>query len=108
MNRSIPFLTVMYALLVIILGIMGYRQAGSTISLLAGVGLGVLLLISIYFMYQRKAWSYILAAAITLILLIAFGIRFGKTLAFMPAAMAFLSLVVMMSLISQSSKIIRR
>lgn len=108
MDRSVPFFIAFYALLVIVLGIMGYQYAGSMISLISGVVLGILLLISVYFMSRRQAWAYYFGTFLSLILLVVFCIRFGATYDFMPGAMAILSLIAGIVLVNQGIKLSKK
>lgn len=76
-----------YGVLAIVGGILGYAQAKSKISLLAGCGCGVLLLLSALLQLQGLAWGLGLAAIVTVILLVAFLMRWLKTRKFMPAGL---------------------
>ena len=97
MSKPVCFLTVVYSLLVIVLGVMGYRVKESLISFIVGGGLGLLLLIASIYMFMNKTRSIYYAAGITLVLGIAFAVRFAKTSSFMPAAMALFSAAVFVS-----------
>ena len=76
-----------YGVLAIVGGVMGYVQAQSKISLLAGGGCGVLLLISAILQSQGQAWGLLAATGVTVILLLAFTMRLFKTRKFMPAGL---------------------
>ncbi|OLP19424.1 hypothetical protein BST81_06235 [Leptolyngbya sp. 'hensonii'] len=78
---------IVYGILAIVGGIMGYVQAKSKISLLAGCGCGLLLLVSALLQFQGQSWGLIFAVAVTLILLLAFVMRWIKTRKFMPAGL---------------------
>lgn len=108
MNRSVPFVTAIFALTDIMLGIIGYREAGSAISLFSGVISGLILLFCLYFMVIRRAWAYVLGAVVSAILLIAFGVRFAKTVSFMPGAMAIFSMILLALLSSEAITLIRK
>jgi len=91
-----------YGILAIIGGVMGYAQAKSKISLIAGCGCGILLLVSAIFQAQGQAWALFAALAITIVLLLAFVMRFVKTRKFMPAGlMLVLGIPTLGMLISQ-------
>jgi uncharacterized membrane protein (UPF0136 family) len=107
MNRSVSFVAAVYAILVIILGIMGF-QAGSAVSMVSGLISGIIMLFSAYHMSLRKTWSYVLGTIVALILLIVFCIRFGKTTDFMPGAMAIFSLIVAAMVWVQAYHLIRK
>lgn len=89
-----------YGILSIIGGIIGYKSAGSKVSLISGTISGLLLLIAAYLQLQGQAWGLILAAIITSILVIVFAVRFAKTRKFMPAglmvALGVVALIVML------------
>ncbi|HEY9627221.1 MAG TPA: TMEM14 family protein [Coleofasciculaceae cyanobacterium] len=76
-----------YGILAIIGGIMGYAQAKSKVSLLAGCGCGIVLLISAIGQLQGQPWGLPLATGITIVLMAAFVMRFLKTRKFMPAGL---------------------
>jgi len=90
-----------YGLLAIIGGILGYMQAQSKISLLAGGGCGIMLLVSALGQFQGQPWGLMSAIVVTAILLIAFMMRWLKTRKFMPAGLMLIlgipSLSVMIS-----------
>lgn len=92
---------IVYGILAIGGGIMGYRQAKSQISLIAGCGCGALLLLSALLHLQGQSWGLLAAAGVTGILLMAFMMRLLKTRKFMPAGLMLLlgipSLGVMLS-----------
>lgn len=86
MNPGV-MVAIAYGILAILGGIMGYVQAQSKISLLAGCGCGILLLISAGFYLQGQSWGLGAAIAVTVVLLLAFLMRWLKTRKFMPAGL---------------------
>jgi uncharacterized membrane protein (UPF0136 family) len=80
-------MTLIYAVLSIVGGIIGYQQAGSKPSLISGVITGILLLIGAIGVLQGQLWGVWLAIAITLLLVIVFVFRLIKTRRFMPAGL---------------------
>jgi len=100
MNPSI-ISAIAYGILAIVGGTLGYIQAQSKISLLAGCGCGILLLISALLQFQGQTWALFAAMGITVILLLAFMMRWIKTRKFMPAGLMLIlgipSLSVMIS-----------
>ncbi len=91
---SLIWLILLYAVLVLAGGFMGYIKAQSKASLISGVGSGVALAIAWYIALQNLTFGLFLAALIALALLITFIVRFRKTGKFMPAGlMAILSLL---------------
>jgi len=104
-QKSTCFFTLLYSLLVITLGILGYQRVGSMISLVMGVLFGSLTLISTILMYMEKKYGLYLAFLFSLLLGVAIAFRFGKTLSFMPGAMALLSAAVVIMLLIQIYRI---
>ncbi|HEY9620413.1 MAG TPA: TMEM14 family protein [Crinalium sp.] len=76
-----------YGILALIGGIIGYVQAKSTASLFSGSVSGVLLIVAGILQLQGIAWSGILAAIITAVLVVVFIVRLVKTRKFMPAGL---------------------
>ncbi|MFM7447865.1 MAG: TMEM14 family protein [Leptolyngbyaceae cyanobacterium] len=76
-----------YGILAIVGGIVGYVQAQSKMSLVAGCGCGILLLISALAQWQGQSWGVLGATSVTVILLVAFTMRWLKTRKFMPAGL---------------------
>ena len=77
--------TVLYGLLVIGGGLLGYLKSNSTISLISGGISGLLLLILGIAIYLGNQWAAIVAAIIISLLIIIFIVRWLKTKKFMPA-----------------------
>ena len=93
---------IVYGALSIVGGVLGYVQAKSKISLFAGAGCGVLLLISALLHWQGQAWGLLAATVVTVILLIAFTRRLIKTRKFMPAGlMLILGIPALVMMITQ-------
>ena len=90
-----------YGALAIIGGIIGYKNAGSKVSLISGTISGLLLLAAAFLQLQGQSWGLILAVVIASVLVVVFTIRFFKTRKIMPAGLMVilgaLSLVVMLS-----------
>ncbi len=96
-----PLFTLIYGILAIAGGAIGYRQAGSQVSLISGVISGFLLLIAAYMLYGRSPAGPLLAGVVSLVLVIVFIIRLIKTRKFMPAGLMIIMGVV--NLISLST-----
>jgi len=89
-----PWLLLLYALLMIAGGVLGYVKAQSKPSLISGLISGIALLVAWFITLQSYRTGMILATVLAIALLIVFAIRFRKTNKFMPAGlMAILSLV---------------
>lgn len=74
-----------YGVLSIVGGIIGYRQAGSKVSLISGIISGLLLLLGVVLM--PGAAGFWLARMVSLVLVIVFVTRLIKTKKFMPAGL---------------------
>ncbi len=79
--------TLLYGLLSIGGGIMGYRQAGSKVSLIAGLISGLLLMLGAGLMLQGNVAGLQLAQIVVAVLVIVFLSRLIKTRKFMPAGL---------------------
>jgi len=79
--------TLIYCLLAIVGGTIGYRQAGSQMSLISGLISGLLLLIGAYLISGGAPIGPALSAIVSLILVIVFIVRLIKTSKFMPAGL---------------------
>ncbi len=94
--------SIAYGILAIVGGIVGYMQAKSKISLIAGCGCGVLLLIAALLQVQGQPWGLMVGTIVTGVLLVAFVMRFLKTRKFMPAGlMLVLGIPALGAMISQ-------
>lgn len=76
-----------YAVVVLLGGVMGYVKAKSQVSLFSGVGSGIALLVAWFICRQIPLVGLGLATFLGLVLFIVFVIRFLKTRAFMPAGL---------------------
>jgi uncharacterized membrane protein (UPF0136 family) len=82
-----------YGVIMILGGIMGYVKVGSKASLLSGVGMGLALLASSYGVWHEKREALIASVVIAALLVALFAMRLVKTKRFMPAGvLAILSL----------------
>ncbi len=97
MNNLFPIATwsiLIYGLVVLLGGVMGYVKAKSQASLYSGVGSGIALLITWFIGTQNPVAGLGLATLLALVLFVVFVLRFSRTRAFMPAGlMMLLSLV---------------
>jgi uncharacterized membrane protein (UPF0136 family) len=76
-----------YALLAIGGGIMGYIQVQSKVSLISGIGSGIILLAGGIAQMQGMTWGLPLSIAVTALLIAVFTMRWFKTRKFMPAGL---------------------
>lgn len=80
-------LTFVYGALAVIGGIIGYQQAGSKPSLIAGAVTGTLLILSGVGLVQAQTWGRLLAIAVSALLVVVFISRLVQTQKFMPAGL---------------------
>ncbi|NJN22064.1 MAG: hypothetical protein HC812_13880 [Leptolyngbya sp. RL_3_1] len=77
----------LYGVLALAGGWMGYQQAGSKVSLISGTLTGILLLLASLGLWQGQGWGLWLGIAVTVLLLITFVVRLIKTRKVMPAGL---------------------
>ena len=97
-SSAAQIVLVVYAVLLIVGGLIGYRKAGSRPSLIAGSISGLIALAAAGSMAQdvRAIW---LGIALAAAMLVVFSIRFGRTRKFMPSGMlGVVSLAVLVAL----------
>jgi uncharacterized membrane protein (UPF0136 family) len=92
----VEWVMLVYALLLIVGGLMGFR-AGSKVSLMAGGGSGVAMLLALYVAQSNPRAGVLAAGAISLVLSAIFGRRLAASGKFMPSGM--LLLVSLVSLV---------
>ncbi|MDZ8054441.1 MAG: TMEM14 family protein [Aulosira sp. ZfuVER01] len=91
-----------YGILALIGGIMGYIQANSKVSLLSGVISGLLLIFASFLQLQGQAWGLLVAALVTAVLVVFFCLRLAKTRKFMPSGlMAIVGMVALVLMLNQ-------
>lgn len=97
MNTA-SLIVIVYAVLVMVGGVMGFVKAASRPSLIAGLLGGLALLTSGWGLSRGQAWGLQITLILTLALLVFFSIRYARTRAFMPGGlMAILSLLALIA-----------
>lgn len=91
MVKFTAYLTLLYGLTVLFLGFIGYQTAGSTMSLVAGSGLGAFVIVSSVFMIKQRRKADFVALFLSLLLMTVFFIRYWATQGVMPLAMGVIS-----------------
>ncbi len=79
--------TLVYGILSIVGGMIGYKQAGSKVSLISGVISGLLLLVGAYLLFGGVYPGPTLSGVVSLLLVVVFVVRLIKTKKFMPAGL---------------------
>lgn len=90
---------IVYGILAIVGGIIGYRQAGSNASLTMGIVSGLLLVASGILQAQGNAIGTWLGILVTGALIVVFGIRLSKTRKFMPAGLMLIAGAIVLVLL---------
>ncbi len=93
-----------YGLLLIGLGYIGYQQGHSKISLYMGSGLGGLLVLSSLAMFAHYKWGCYCALALTIALTITFALRYSSTGKMIPAILSVLSAGMLLFLLALTAK----
>ena len=102
LKKSTAWSVLVYGILLIILGIYGYYQADSKISLYAGSGFGVLLTLASFGIFANQKWSAASALILTLLLTALFAIRYSTTGKAMPAILSVISGGMLLFLLAQA------
>lgn len=101
-KKTTAWSVLIYGLIIIGLGYMGYYQAGSLISLYVGCGFGGLLVLSAVLMYFKIRFGSYAALVLTLALTGTFAIRYSTTGKGLPAILAVLSGGMLLYLIART------
>ena len=88
-----------YAAILVVGGIVGWRLSGSRISFTAGLASGALLAIAYRLSYTNPPAGYLMASVVSLGLVVLFAVRFRKTGKFMPAGMMLLVSGIVLALL---------
>lgn len=88
-----PIVLVVYGMLMILGGLMGAR-AGSRVSLVAGAGSGVLLLVAWGITRSNMSAGLWMGELISLLLAVTFGARLARTRKVMPAGVLLVTSVI--------------
>ena len=90
MDQLAAGVILVYAAILVVGGIVGWRLSGSRISFTAGLASAALLAIAYRLSQTRPAAGYLMASVVSLALVVLFAVRFRKTGKFMPAGMMLL------------------
>ncbi|MBX7065811.1 MAG: TMEM14 family protein [Parachlamydiales bacterium] len=90
-KKTTSWTVLIYGLLIVSLGYLGYAKGGSSVSLYMGVGFGSLLILSALLMFFHIRFGAYAALFLTLALTATFGIRYSITQKQVPAILAVLS-----------------
>lgn len=76
-----------YGVITLAGGIIGYMSARSMVSLISGGVFGAILIIDSFYIFKSNSLAIYLALAISIILSVTFGIRFSKTFSMVPTGL---------------------
>lgn len=88
--RLATAVTLIYGVLVLAGGILGYARGGSVASIVSGLICGLALLVAVWQMWQGSLAATYAALVVTLLLGLFFGFRFFKFGNWMPAGLMLL------------------
>lgn len=103
-NKTTCWAVFAYGLAIVVLGILGYLLKESLVSLIAGVGFGILLLISSWLMFSHNRAGIYAATTFTFLLTITFSVRYTISQNSVPAILAVLSGAMLLFLLAKLAK----
>lgn len=93
---------IVYGVLAIAGGIIGFLKTQSKVSIFSGGISGVILMVAGVAILQGQVWGSVLAAAITALLTVFFAIRYSKTRKVMPSGlMTILGAICLVVMVTQ-------
>ncbi len=104
-NFKAALVPMLYAIIVIIGGVMGYLKAQSLISLVMGLSFGIPIFGASLTVLRNKMSGYYTAVALIVVLTLFFHYRFVQTQVFMPSGlMAIVSIVTLLTMFFYPAK----
>jgi uncharacterized membrane protein (UPF0136 family) len=103
-KKSTCWAVLIYGLIILGLGYLGYQRTESKISLYMGMGSGAALVISSLLMFGKKVYGAYAAVIITCFLTAVFGIRYSMTHKSTPAMLAVFSGGMLLYLLAKTAK----
>ena len=104
MRKSTGWVTLIYGLILIILGYIGYVQAHSVTSFRMGAIFGGLIIITSIAIFKKKIWGLYGAILFTLLLTATFALRYSHVGKPIPAFMTVLSGAILLYLLTKLKK----
>lgn len=90
-KKTTSWTVLIYGILIVLLGYLGYIKGGSIVSFYMGAGFGALLILSSILMFFKLQFGSYSALILTLALTATFAIRYSTTQKQVPAILAVLS-----------------
>ncbi len=106
MVSTAKMVLVVYGVLMVIGGAMGY-QKGSRLSLVSGVGAGLVCLVSSFLMARNPSVGMTLGLIVSFAVGLAMLIRFSKTRAFLPAGMTLVLSIITIVVVTMGLSALR-
>jgi uncharacterized membrane protein (UPF0136 family) len=103
-KKSTGWVLLVYGLVIIGLGYLGYHQSQSMASLKAGMGSGILLIISSFFVFFKYRAGNYMGLIITFLLTAIFCYRYAVSQGSLPAVLAVMSGGMLIYLLVQVGK----
>lgn len=103
LKKSTCWAVLIYGLILTLLGLWGYYSSGSTVSLYAGSGFGLFLMLCSFLMFAQKKQGSYAALTTTVLLTGLFAIRYSLTGKGLPAILAVLSGGMLLFLLAQTA-----
>jgi len=103
--QAIPYLTLVYSLIVILSGIMDYQHTDRYLALFLEALLGAVIFVCSLFMIKNKIIAHYISAACSFFLIIYYGYFFASTIHFFPGVLTALSAYIF---VMQFIKIFRK
>lgn len=94
--KTRAFVSLIYGLIVIFYGVMGYSYEYSLASVLIEIPTGIIILINVYFLMKEKKMALYVLLVLSFLLSIYYGYNFSKTTHFFPALLTTVSFFVFM------------
>jgi uncharacterized membrane protein (UPF0136 family) len=96
------WITIVYGVLIALGGLMGYVKAKSVPSLIAGGLCGLILIACGFLMQSGQSSALPVALAVTVVLILNFGMKFMSSKGGMPGGIAVLSIVALVGMLLTS------
>lgn len=104
MRKSTAWVTLIYGIFLIGLGLIGYVEANSVASLRMGSVFGILVIVTSVAMFKEKIWGLYGALIFTFLLTATFAFRYSHNGRPVPALMTVVSGAILLFLLTRAGK----